>query len=222
MDENNKDDYKNAEDANFIELETNNLTPKKVLRRSATNKILFGVCGGLGEYYSVHPLIFRLIFVLALFYSNYAIVFYAVSAFLLKPPEISEIKHQKFSVFLGYSTLLFGAVLYIANKSAMFRYFVGTIDTTIYITFLFAFVGLYILLESAKFYSKDATIYRSRLYKLSNNKLIGGVCCGLAKYLNVSVISVRLIFLIITFLSLGTFTLIYLILFLTLPNYNEN
>jgi len=36
----------------------------KTLRRSSSDRILFGVCGGLGEYFGVDPVWFRLLFVL--------------------------------------------------------------------------------------------------------------------------------------------------------------
>jgi phage shock protein C len=36
----------------------------KTLKRSRSNRILFGVCGGLGEYFDVDPVWFRLLFVL--------------------------------------------------------------------------------------------------------------------------------------------------------------
>jgi len=35
----------------------------KKLYRSSSNKIIAGVCGGLGEYFSVDPVLFRIIFV---------------------------------------------------------------------------------------------------------------------------------------------------------------
>lgn len=38
----------------------------KRLYRSTTDRKIAGVCGGLGEYFNVDPLIFRIIFVLAL------------------------------------------------------------------------------------------------------------------------------------------------------------
>lgn len=36
----------------------------KRLYRSTTNKVLAGVCGGLGEYFNVDPTIVRVVFVL--------------------------------------------------------------------------------------------------------------------------------------------------------------
>ncbi len=37
---------------------------EKRLTRSETNRVIAGVCGGLGEYFGIEPVIFRIIFVL--------------------------------------------------------------------------------------------------------------------------------------------------------------
>ncbi len=39
---------------------------KKVLRRSHTNRIFLGICGGLGEFFGISPFWFRLGFLIAL------------------------------------------------------------------------------------------------------------------------------------------------------------
>ena len=41
-------------------------TVRQPLRRSRTKRILVGVCGGLGEFFGINPLWFRLVFILAL------------------------------------------------------------------------------------------------------------------------------------------------------------
>ena len=38
----------------------------KKLRRSKSDKVIFGVCGGLGEFFGIRALWFRLFFLLAL------------------------------------------------------------------------------------------------------------------------------------------------------------
>ncbi|HPN39232.1 MAG TPA: PspC domain-containing protein [Melioribacteraceae bacterium] len=216
-----QDDYKNAEDAEFIEIKQTANNSSKKLSRSANNKIIFGVCGGLGEYYLIHPLIFRLIFVISFFYSSYTVFLYGFFAIFMKNPKTDETKNQKFSIFMGYSVLLFSAVYYVANNSRLFKYFLGAIDPTIYITFIFAFLGLYIILEANRFYQKDATILRIKLYKYSNNRIIGGVCFGISKYLELSATKVRFIFIISTLLTFGLFAVAYLVLFFVLPKFNE-
>ncbi len=49
--------------------------------RSKSNKMLAGVCGGLGEYFGVDPLLFRLLFVIFL---GPALLFYLL-AWILAP-----------------------------------------------------------------------------------------------------------------------------------------
>jgi len=39
---------------------------QKVLRRSTSNKMVFGVCGGLGEFFGIDPVWFRIGFFLLL------------------------------------------------------------------------------------------------------------------------------------------------------------
>ena len=41
-------------------------TVRQPLRRSRTKRILAGVCGGLGEFFGINPLWFRLVFILTL------------------------------------------------------------------------------------------------------------------------------------------------------------
>jgi phage shock protein C len=38
---------------------------RKSLRRSADNRILLGICGGLGEFFGINPIWFRLGFIIA-------------------------------------------------------------------------------------------------------------------------------------------------------------
>ncbi len=38
---------------------------KVLLRRSRRKRIIFGVCGGLGEFFGISPLWFRLAFIIA-------------------------------------------------------------------------------------------------------------------------------------------------------------
>lgn len=39
---------------------------RKPLRRSKSNRVFFGVCGGLGEFFGISPLWFRLGFLITL------------------------------------------------------------------------------------------------------------------------------------------------------------
>jgi phage shock protein C len=68
----------------------NNNQPTKMLYRSNTNRVIFGVCGGLGEYFNLDPIIFRLIFILLIFGAGSGIIIYLILA-LLVPQNPSSI-----------------------------------------------------------------------------------------------------------------------------------
>lgn len=55
----------------------------KKFYRSRTDRILFGVAGGLGKYFGVDPVLFRLLFiVLALSFNGAGILLYAIAVFV--------------------------------------------------------------------------------------------------------------------------------------------
>ena len=57
-----------------------------------------------------------------------------------------------------------------------------------------------------------------RLFRLNNHRILGGVCSGIAEYLNIDSVWIRLIFIITLFISAGTSFLIYIILWAIIPN----
>ncbi|HXF82459.1 MAG TPA: PspC domain-containing protein [bacterium] len=57
------------------------------LRKSARNRMVFGVAGGLAEYFRVDPAIIRALFILAAFASGVGVLIYLVLALLMARPE---------------------------------------------------------------------------------------------------------------------------------------
>jgi phage shock protein PspC (stress-responsive transcriptional regulator) len=51
----------------------------KRLYRSSKNKVLFGVCGGLGDYFGIDPVIVRLICI----FSGIGLIAYFIAAILI-------------------------------------------------------------------------------------------------------------------------------------------
>jgi len=60
--------------------------------------------------------------------------------------------------------------------------------------------------------------FKGRLYRDTSDKMIGGVCAGIANYMNVDPAIVRLLFAIITFGGFGMGFLIYILLWIILPS----
>ncbi len=61
-------------------------TPQKRFTRSNSDKVLAGVCGGLGAYFEIDPTVFRIIFVVATFFGGFGLLLYIILA-LLVPAE---------------------------------------------------------------------------------------------------------------------------------------
>ena len=53
------------------------------LRKSKTNKVIFGVCGGIGEYFGVDPVIFRIIFIILFFGFGTGLLAYIIMALII-------------------------------------------------------------------------------------------------------------------------------------------
>ncbi len=56
-----------------------------------------------------------------------------------------------------------------------------------------------------------------RLYRDMENRALGGVCSGIAAYLSVDVVWIRILVVVLTLFGIGTGILIYLLLWLVIP-----
>ncbi|MPN13684.1 hypothetical protein SDC9_161007 [bioreactor metagenome] len=71
------------------EEESTGYKKKKRLTRSKTDRMIFGVCSGLGEYFGIDPTIVRLIFVLLAF-EGIGILLYIIMAIVM--PQEDSVK----------------------------------------------------------------------------------------------------------------------------------
>jgi phage shock protein PspC (stress-responsive transcriptional regulator) len=60
--------------------------PRRRLERSRSDRVVAGVCGGLGDYFDVDPVIFRVAFVVLAFVGGAGFLLYP-AAWLLLPDE---------------------------------------------------------------------------------------------------------------------------------------
>lgn len=61
-------------------------TPARTLRRSTSDRIISGVSGGLGEYFGVDPVIFRVLFAVLSFFGGVGLLAYGVAWLLIPDP----------------------------------------------------------------------------------------------------------------------------------------
>ena len=56
---------------------------QKRLYRSQTDRVLFGVCGGLGKYFGIDPVIFRIFFIIFLFIYGIGLIAYLIMILII-------------------------------------------------------------------------------------------------------------------------------------------
>jgi len=66
-------------------------TEYKQLTRSTTDRMLAGVCAGLGEYLNIDPTVVRLLFVLGFFLSGGGVLIaYLIMAVIVPEPALTQ------------------------------------------------------------------------------------------------------------------------------------
>ena len=75
---------------------SNGMDDQKKLYLSRHDKMIMGVCGGLGEYFGIDPLVFRALFVLFTFSGGAGIVVYIILAIITpKEPGDPQFSHEQ-------------------------------------------------------------------------------------------------------------------------------
>jgi len=64
-------------------------TPR-MLRRSGTDRVISGVCGGLGQYFGVDPVIFRVLFAVLSFFGGVGLLAYGLAWLLIPEPDVDR------------------------------------------------------------------------------------------------------------------------------------
>ncbi len=66
-------------------------TDYKQLTRSATNRMIAGVCAGLGDYLNIDPTVVRLLFLLGFFLTGPGILIaYLIMAVIVPEPALTQ------------------------------------------------------------------------------------------------------------------------------------
>lgn len=182
----------------------------KQLKRSPSDRIMAGVCGGLGEYLNVDALFIRLAWVLMVLAGGFGILLYIAWVVIVPvgttsvPGTSPERSRSLFGAVLGGGLVLLGVVLlldewHIFDVDALFDWswrFAGPM--------LLIIGGAYLIarrrsaVETAQQPaepSEPADVPRSsrpRFQKSRANRKLFGVCGGLADYFEVDPTLVRL------------------------------
>jgi len=196
-------------------------SPRRVFR-SRTDRMIFGVCGGIGRYFDIDATLVRVIWVLAVFIGGSGILAYLISAALIpnEPASGTEATRQQKSdssrlgALAGAVLILFGVI--ILFNSTHWTEFRQVLPFYNFWHFQFSVFGPIILITLGALlvlmYFKKELIDKPFIYRSKRDKKIFGVCGGIGAYFKIDPTIVRIFWIFFT-VATGLFTgvLIYVI-----------
>ncbi len=193
---------------------------KKKLTRSAGDQIFLGLCGGLGSYFGVSPYIFRILFVVSLLLGSWGMLLYIIIS-VITPVEREKnfenspvTKNIHKGKLFGFMLVILGLFLFLDNLNLSGHFNLLGFRQQYIFPLLIVLCLIYLVLNSH--IDLQNTDSSEKLTLSSDDKLLTGVCGGLADYLNVSSFLTRGIFLTFVLLTVGSGIIVYWILFLLL------
>lgn len=220
-------------------MEENGQQIPKRLYKSRRNKIIDGVCGGFAEYFDVDASIIRLIWVLITLMGGSGLIAYLIAMIImpanpehLKSPETvngSKNGSSDRRRFFGIMLILIGALILLANIGWFWDFGWWSFSWKILLPVLVIGLGIFLIYtqESRKIISKENIENQSggemdtkktkELRRSRVDRKLFGICAGLAKYFEIDVTLIRVIFVFFALLSFGWVLLIYIILGIVMP-----
>lgn len=208
----------------------------KRLYRSRDNRVIAGVCGGVSEYFSIDPVLVRVIWIASIFIGAAGLMLYATAWVIM--PEMrreGELPKSRGSMLIYLGAVLIAIGLlgvweshWLLSGFSFFE-FLGMIPGL-----MLALTGLGLILfaffrpevpparfpqeESASGETTKTPRSNRRLLRSRRYRQIAGICGGLAVYFDVDPTLIRLAFLGVMFISGGLALLLYLILLFVVPS----
>lgn len=205
----------------------------KRLRKSRKNKYIFGVCGGVAEYFEIDSSIVRILWVISIFIGGMGLAAYLVAAILMPKSEedekeISKEKaDRKNNVWLIVGgILIFFGLLFLLGQFRFFNLNLRwwNLDRFIYFPWdliwplALIFLGIIIAIGRPKREEILQRVKGKNLFRSKTDRKISGVCGGLGEYLNIDPTIIRIAWVLVSILSgviLGI--IVYFIFALIIP-----
>ncbi|GAB4176899.1 MAG: hypothetical protein Kow00108_12320 [Calditrichia bacterium] len=205
----------------------------KKLYRSKNDRVLAGVCGGLADYFEIDANLIRFLFIVFIFFSGIGLLLYIASIFIIPEEETDApvdepvvgnaenkiAKTIKSVKFWGY-VFVFAGLLLLLEVAGIFDYWIFTkLNFSMVLGLIFLAIGLYLLYfrKDNEDIQQELEDVKKKFHKNKHDKIIAGVCSGLAETYKVDVSIMRILWVILAIVSSGIFILIYLVLAIFLP-----
>lgn len=139
----------------------------KKLYRSRKDKIIGGVCGGLGKYFDIDPVLIRVLFVFLTFFHGSGLILYLILLIIVpqEPLIPDEIEIQEYTDFSSEQSIdyqqknvggrektkkIFGIILLVIGSLLFLENFVSLLEFEIIAPLILILIGLYLIYDSFK------------------------------------------------------------------------
>ncbi len=213
-----------------MEPSKNNDEPKR-LYRSKVDRLVAGVCGGVAEYFEVDSTLVRILWLIIIFFTGFwlGVLLYLIALVVMRDnpnQSFADRKPQSVALYVGIGFVLLG-LLFLSNRWDWYYFrpfhfhffkpwfFHWDRFWPIILILLGALYLFYALKRPSNGQTEPAKNEpispSNRLFRSRDEKIIGGVCGGLAQYLNVDPALIRILWVII---SLATGVLFAIIIYI--------
>jgi len=189
----------------------------KKLHRSGIDRMVAGVCGGVADYFAIDPMIVRVLWFVASFLGGLGVTAYVISLILIPEnpehigvPDSEKKRRPNPGLVIGIGIVCFGLLMLFKgplpfrwNYAWPFVWFGWEFMWSIVLIGLGAWFIVYSVQKSKqpKSGAGEKPAAQKRLYRRKSERMLGGVCSGLANYWSLDVALVRVAYVLFTLLS---------------------
>jgi len=220
------------------------------LYRSASSRYVAGVCGGMAEYFNIDPMVVRVIWFFSVFFHGAGVLAY-IAAWIIVPENPRAVTappqprtQNSAQYILGIILIVLG-VFFLAERFDWDflvpwhwdRFLPYWFNWGMLFSVVIILLGMMLIFRPPHQSTKSLTptlstedagpnpqemrLSEKRLVRVVEGRMIGGVCGGLAKYLNIDPSFVRIGFVILTISSVMIIGIItYIVMMIVVPEEN--
>ena len=194
------------------------------IRRSQSDRLLTGVCGGVADYFSIDPTMVRLIWIFFTLFGGSGLLAYIIATLLI--PDSNSQEHYfkldslKSNPLWGVLFIFSGLILFLQYDHIFYLFWASFWGNFINISIAFVLLGIGIYLlynRQILIKSNNKNVLGNPLHLSIEDKKLAGVCGGFGESLVIDPNIVRVLWVFGTFMSIGVGVLLYIILALILP-----
>jgi phage shock protein C len=220
----------------------NNMPPRK-LTKSRTNRMIDGVCGGIGEYFGLDPTLVRIVWVLVTLLGGSGFILYILAMIIMpvnKDLSAAQTTTDGTQVayhepdrkrFWGITLVLLGGFLIMINLGWFADFSFWSFSHRIIFPLLLIGVGVILIFTYLRRSQSPGPSMAMpggmaapelaeprELRKSRTDRKLFGVCGGIAKYFSVDSTIIRILYIILVLASFGWGLLLYIILGIVMPD----